>query len=786
MRADDLPASGPRRPPWRLLRVLAPSGGRRLDRTSDLIGAFAVLLGMALSTSSTIHQWRAHQMTPRDTFIIGVLLPALTLTTGWILTAVLRRRSARPALVVHTGLCLAGVVVAALFWQVTPGQLAPSLAHSAVLAAAAAWTCLAWPFAVLDILATVAIGGTVLDGTDELGSLSWVNSAYYGTIGIVTTMAWMTVVTSVRMAQRADRESRRTEQELIESEEALAESSRWDALIHDKVLNALGSAARAAHPSVAEPVRQLACDALAALAGTGPRSHLDQFDQQIRQMARAIGLDAEVQIEGSPLGRVAESFRRAAGEALTNVARHSGVLQVSVVGRFDDGQGELTVRDRGCGFDPDQVPDNRHGLRGSVRETMAGCGGLAEILSSPGNGTTVTMSWHAPTGEQVRVGQLPAFRAMVGFFILCLLISLSMGVPCSPYVIDWRIEDLGLAILVLSVGAAMCWPRLNLRICTLLAVATMAAQIIMLANLRLTPEPEWQEWFIGFSLGVFAPLAWRTRSRLWWLVAVASLPVVTAGAAILGGHDIGWLMASRASSFSFPVVMSMGAAWAASSMDAALEMVRDRRRRISEAIRWRAHADAVRLETERRLAAIGGDPLVMLERLSAGIPIDAEVRRECAILEASTRDLLVAPHVVSATMHRSFRKARERGATVVMTGVDPVDADRAEMAALFRRVCVRLAGEAGEGVRLTCRWAPRSSPGQATVALSGATPGAAAGVSEILGGGGSAGQVSAEVIADGDDLLVILTVPRTPGGDAPAPEDCQQGAEQTETAAGPR
>ncbi|MDN6625298.1 MAG: hypothetical protein L0K84_09785, partial [Acidipropionibacterium jensenii] len=98
----------------------------------------------------------------------------------------------------------------------------------------------------------------------------------------------------------------------------------------------------------------------------------------------------------------------------------------------------------------------------------------------------------------------------------------------------------------------------------------------------------------------------------------------------------------------------------------------------------------------------------------------------------------------------------------------------------------RLAGEAGEGARLTCRWAPRSSPGQATVALSGATPGAAAGVSEILGGGGSAGQVSAEVIADGEDLLVILTVPRTPGGDAPAPEDCQQGAEQTETAAGPR
>jgi len=134
----------------------------------------------------------------------------------------------------------------------------------------------------------------------------------------------------------------------------------------------------------------------------------------------------------------------------------------------------------------------------------------------------------------------------------------------------------------------MLWPRLDGWKCTLLVTATMFAQIIMLANLRLTAEVEWQEWFIGFSLGVFAPLAWRTRHRRWCVVAGLSLPVVTAGAALMRGWGFWWLMASRASSFTFPVVLSMAAAWAAKSMDAALATVHDRRERTFQAIRSRS------------------------------------------------------------------------------------------------------------------------------------------------------------------------------------------------------
>jgi len=90
----------------RLARLLAPSAGRRMDRTADFIGAFAALLGLALSTSASVHQWQTHQMTPRDSLLTAILLPAVALTSGWITVCVVRRRPARPALVVHTALCL--------------------------------------------------------------------------------------------------------------------------------------------------------------------------------------------------------------------------------------------------------------------------------------------------------------------------------------------------------------------------------------------------------------------------------------------------------------------------------------------------------------------------------------------------------------------------------------------------------------------------------------------------------------------------------------------------------
>ena len=96
----------------------------------------------------------------------------------------------------------------------------------------------------------------------------------------------------------------------------------------------------------------------------------------------------------------------AAREAMVNAAKHAGVDEVSVYAEAgtdgeagpEDGPGELWVfvRDRGCGFDPEAVHPDRHGLADSVRARTARHGGSARVRSAPGEGTEVTLRLPRP------------------------------------------------------------------------------------------------------------------------------------------------------------------------------------------------------------------------------------------------------------------------------------------------------------------------------------------------------------------------------------------------------
>ena len=52
---------------------------------------------------------------------------------------------------------------------------------------------------------------------------------------------------------------------------------------------------------------------------------------------------------------------------------------------------EVFVRDRGTGFDPDDIPADRQGVRNSIVDRMSRHGGTAEIRSTPGSGTEVRL-----------------------------------------------------------------------------------------------------------------------------------------------------------------------------------------------------------------------------------------------------------------------------------------------------------------------------------------------------------------------------------------------------------
>jgi len=78
-------------------------------------------------------------------------------------------------------------------------------------------------------------------------------------------------------------------------------------------------------------------------------------------------------------------------EALSNAARHSGAAAVSAYLEVEPHQVTVFVRDRGAGFDPDCVPDDRHGIAESIVGRMRRNGGDAAVRSEPGTGTEVEL-----------------------------------------------------------------------------------------------------------------------------------------------------------------------------------------------------------------------------------------------------------------------------------------------------------------------------------------------------------------------------------------------------------
>lgn len=88
---------------------------------------------------------------------------------------------------------------------------------------------------------------------------------------------------------------------------------------------------------------------------------------------------------------VADAISGAAGEALTNAGKHGEASKVTVYVEPSDGGGVFcSVTDDGRGFDPSVTPEGV-GLSRSVRARVQEVGGRAEVRSSPGQGTEVSL-----------------------------------------------------------------------------------------------------------------------------------------------------------------------------------------------------------------------------------------------------------------------------------------------------------------------------------------------------------------------------------------------------------
>jgi signal transduction histidine kinase len=87
---------------------------------------------------------------------------------------------------------------------------------------------------------------------------------------------------------------------------------------------------------------------------------------------------------------------RVVQEALTNVGRHSGAANASVIANRRGGRLRVVVEDDGRGFDP-SAPSERLGLAG-IRERVVLLGGSLRIDSDIDGGTTVIVELEVAGG----------------------------------------------------------------------------------------------------------------------------------------------------------------------------------------------------------------------------------------------------------------------------------------------------------------------------------------------------------------------------------------------------
>jgi signal transduction histidine kinase len=81
----------------------------------------------------------------------------------------------------------------------------------------------------------------------------------------------------------------------------------------------------------------------------------------------------------------------AAREALVNAAKHAGVATISLYAEVESDAVTAFVKDRGIGFDPADIADDRQGVRGSIVGRIERYGGTATIKSAPGQGAEVQL-----------------------------------------------------------------------------------------------------------------------------------------------------------------------------------------------------------------------------------------------------------------------------------------------------------------------------------------------------------------------------------------------------------
>jgi signal transduction histidine kinase/phage shock protein PspC (stress-responsive transcriptional regulator) len=203
-------------------------------------------------------------------------------------------------------------------------------------------------------------------------------------IALITGPWWFRLVTDLTAERR----------ERIRSEERAELAAR----LHDSVLQTLALIQR--HIDSPREVARLARGQERelrswlyrpeTLAGSRFSAALEAATAEVED-AYAVTVETVV-VGDSDLDERLAAVVQATREALVNAAKHAEVTEVSLYAEIEPDRVTVFVRDRGVGFEPADVPGDRHGVAGSIVGRMERHGGTAAVRSTPGVGTEVELT----------------------------------------------------------------------------------------------------------------------------------------------------------------------------------------------------------------------------------------------------------------------------------------------------------------------------------------------------------------------------------------------------------
>lgn len=168
------------------------------------------------------------------------------------------------------------------------------------------------------------------------------------------------------------------------------EAQRADiaAHLHDSVLQTLTLIRARAGDEAA--VRALALTQERELRSwlyTGQSEPHRSVAQALKDEAASVEASYGVPVEVVTVGDMEPDLRHlgavaAAGEAMTNAAKHAAP-PITVFQEVFAGQLDISVRDSGKGFDPESIPEDRHGFKGSILGRVERVGGTVDIRFRP-------------------------------------------------------------------------------------------------------------------------------------------------------------------------------------------------------------------------------------------------------------------------------------------------------------------------------------------------------------------------------------------------------------------